>query len=439
MPIRQVPNENQNYYLINYDDKGKERSADDGSLLSAIVVKEIAETPVTDVFLMSHGWLGDINDAQAQYDKWMANLLSCKKDIEKMKVVRPGFKPLLIGLHWPSKPFADEDNQGAFSTDLTAAIDPDKMINDAIERDMRILAAPAKVRTQLRKIYKAYLELDNPDSLPDAIQRAYKSIDDALRIDNAEREPFDPDQIYQNALDSDKQDMEAGSFGGFSFGNLLAPLRVLSFWRMKDRARKFGESGGSDLLRQLQKASSKRNVRYHLMGHSFGCIVMSAIAAGPQKAAPDQKPINSMMLVQGAMSIWAYCPSFPFDKKKGGYFNSALKNKRITGPLLTTQSEHDNAVGCFYPLGAGIKRQVDFAVELPKYAAIGAYGIQGLDDMTDPVTMGNVDHDYQFKPGRIYNIESSNVISKKVIGVGAHSDITHPEIAHAWWQAAMIG
>ncbi|MBK6797030.1 MAG: hypothetical protein IPG76_09645 [Acidobacteria bacterium] len=439
MPIRQVPNENQNYYLINYDDKGKERSADDGSLLSAIVVKEIAETPVTDVFLMSHGWLGDINDAQAQYDKWMANLLSCKKDIEKMKVVRPGFKPLLIGLHWPSKPFADEDNQGAFSTDLTANIDQDKMINDAIERDMRILAAPAKVRTQLRKIYKAYLELDNPDSLPDAIQRAYKSIDDALRIDNTEREPFDPDQIYQNALDSDKQDMEAGSFGGFSFGNLLAPLRVLSFWRMKDRARKFGESGGSDLLRQLQKASSKRNVRYHLMGHSFGCIVMSAIAAGPQKATPDQKPINSMMLVQGAMSIWAYCPSFPFDKKKGGYFNSALKNKRITGPLLTTQSEHDKAVGCFYPLGAGIKRQVDYAVELPKYAAIGTYGIQGLDDMTDSVTLGNVDHDYQFKPGRVYNIESSNMISKKVIGVGAHSDITHPEIAHAWWQAAMAG
>jgi len=53
--------------------------------------------------------------------------------------------------------------------------------------------------------------------------------------------------------------------------------------------------------------------------------------------------------------------------------------------------------------------------------------------------MKPVSQPYNFKPGRIYNLESSNVIKNGGGFSGAHSDIAHPEVAHALWQAALAG
>jgi hypothetical protein len=39
---------------------------------------------------------------------------------------------------------------------------------------------------------------------------------------------------------------EEVNFAGFSLGGLLSPLRTLTFWKMKDRAKKFGETAGTD-------------------------------------------------------------------------------------------------------------------------------------------------------------------------------------------------
>jgi hypothetical protein len=162
------------------------------------------------------------------------------------------------------------------------------------------------------------------------------------------------------------------------------------------------------------------------------------MAAGSSEATMAANPIHSIMLVQGAMSLWAYCAKIPHVPDRVGTFNRLVKHNRVKGATIATLSEHDSAVGFLYPLAAGLKRQVDFAVELPKYGAIGAFGIQGLDDITEGLTMEGMNHQYDFKAGRIYNLESSGVIKKKALVVGAHSDIAHPEVAHAWWQAVMV-
>lgn len=438
MPIRQIPNTNQNYYLINFDSKGQERAADDGRVLSQLVLDELKNQPVTDIFVMSHGWLGDIDDAQTQYDKWMANLWSCADDIEAVKKKRPNFRPLLIGLHWPSKPFGNEDTGGAFALDL--ATEGDDVVGSAVESQLALLDASDEIRPQLETIYNAYLELDEPDSLPDEVRQAYLEINSKLGLDNEDRESFDPEDIFQNSLaaDEENEDEFANFAGGFSWGDLLAPLRVLSFWRMKDRARSFGESGANGLLRKMQQAVAGRDIRFHLMGHSFGCIVVTAMTAGSSDATMATNPVHSIYLVQGATSLWGYCPKIPHANDKAGAFNRIIKNNRVKGAIVTTISEHDSAVGFFYPLAAGLKRQVDFAVELPKYGAIGAFGIQGLDDIAEGLTMGKKDHQYNFKAGRVYNLESSDVIKEKALVVGAHSDIAHPEVAHVWWQAVAI-
>jgi len=437
MPKRQIPNTQQDYYLINFDSDGKERVADDGQTLSEVVLDELKSQPVTDVFVMSHGWLGDIDDAQGQYDRWMANLWGCSDDIAAVKGKRPDFNPLSIGLHWPSKPFGNEDAGGAFGLDLSA--EGDDLVEIATSDQLALLDAPDEIRPQLETIFKAYLELDEPETLPDEVRKAYLEINDKLGLDNEDREAFDPEDIFQNALEADQAEIDSASFaGGFSWGDLLAPLRVLSFWRMKDRARSFGESGANELLRKMQQTGSGREARFHLMGHSFGCIAVTAMAAGSSEATMAPNPVHSILLVQGAMSLWAYCEKIPHEPDKAGVFNRVVKHDRVKGAIVTTLSEHDSAVGFFYPLAAGMKGQIDFAVELPKYGAIGAFGIQGLDDIAEALTMGKKDHQYNFKAGRIYNLESSGVIKEKSLVIGAHSDISHPEVAHAWWQAVMV-
>ena len=109
----------------------------------------------------------------------------------------------------------------------------------------------------------------------------------------------------------------------------------------------------------------------------------------------------------------------------------------MKGPIVTTQSEFDTAVGRIYPLGGGVARQVDFALgEFPRYGGVGTFGLQGpgLDLVEQP--MLPADPGYDFQPGKIYNLASGAFICHGGGWSGAHSDITGPEVAHAVWEAA---
>jgi hypothetical protein len=102
MPIRKVENTDLTYYLICYDADGKERTGDPDGQMSQRVLEVLKTEPITDVFLISHGWLGDIKDAISQYDKWIGSMAGNTADIERVRQARPGFHPLLIGLHGPA-------------------------------------------------------------------------------------------------------------------------------------------------------------------------------------------------------------------------------------------------------------------------------------------------------------------------------------------------
>ncbi|MEW6498995.1 MAG: hypothetical protein AB1589_41875, partial [Cyanobacteriota bacterium] len=107
--------------------------------------------------------------------------------------------------------------------------------------------------------------------------------------------------------------------------------------------------------------------------------------------------------------------------------------------IITTQSELDTAVGKMYPYGAGVRMQIDFTPgELPKYGALGTFGARGPGLEIVDMKMLPVNASYSFKPGKIYNLESSDFICDGAGGGfgGAHNDIAKPEVAHAVWQAA---
>ncbi len=442
MPFETVPGTGLTYCLIAFDAAGRERRDDPDGLMSERVMGVLGSEPITDVFLMSHGWKGDIPAAREQYDNWIGAMAKCTADIERAKNAPRGFVPLLVGIHWPSLPWGEEElGSSAVSFGLSEPNPIAALIDQYAER----LSDSPAARAALQTIIAAAVENAAPSELPPDVRAAYQVLDREASLGDggvaaapgADREPFDPDRAYQAAQDEFGEG--AASFGALSFmGGLLDPLRQLSFWKMKDRARLFGESGGTNLLAKIQRATVTRDVRVHLMGHSFGCIVMSATLAGPEGRGSLVRPVNSVAMIQGALSFWSYCSDIPYAKGKPGYFQSIVADRRVAGPIITTQSVHDTAVGKLYPLAAGAARQVVFAPgELPKYGALGSYGVRGPGPEIEDREMLAVKDSYRFAPGKVYNLESSQFICEGSGASGAHSDIAKPEVAHAVWEAAL--
>src|SRR5208282_3334999 len=98
------------------------------------------------------------------------------------------------------------------------------------------------------------------------VRQAYLDLNHSLGLSSgglgappdADREAFDPDESFEAANE------ESASFGGgVNLGGLLGPLRQLSYWTMKKRARAIGEGGMHEFLNELQTATSQ-NMRIHL-------------------------------------------------------------------------------------------------------------------------------------------------------------------------------
>jgi DNA/RNA endonuclease G (NUC1)/V8-like Glu-specific endopeptidase len=438
-PTEEVPGTGLGYYLLAFDSDLQERTPE----VTRRAVEALAREPVTDVFLFSHGWRGDVPAAREQYTGWIQAMAGVRADIDRAGRVRPGFRPLLVGLHWPSEPWGDENLGGPVSFAPGAA--PSASVAAALvdEYARRIGDRPA-IREPLRTIVAAAETGAEPDQLPPEVEEAYRALDRALGLGaggvaadpGSDRERFDPEAVYGEFL----ADAGPASFGvGLPGRNaLLTPLRVLSFWTMKDRACRFGENAAHPLLRRLLEAAGGRDVRFHLMGHSFGCIVVSATVAGAPSAPRLPRPVDSVALVQGAFSLWSFCNDIPFSRGIPGYFHRVVRDGCVRGPIVTTQSRFDTAVGTWYPRAAWAGSQVAFAPgELPKYGSVGTFGVQGPGISMVNELMRPAEGAYSFQPGRVYNLEASPFINEGGGFSGAHSDIRKAAVAHAVWSAAL--
>ncbi|MEK0180983.1 MAG: hypothetical protein EAZ98_06355 [Oscillatoriales cyanobacterium] len=441
MPIEKVPNTSLNYYLIAFDKDGNERDEADGKKLSEQIFSALANEPITDVFLMSHGWMGDIPAARNQYNDWIGAMAKQTADLEKIKQVRSEFNPLLIGLHWPSKPWGNEDLTSSVSFDINDEDPREQLVDEYASR----IANTEAARQALHTILNSASEDNTLDSLPPEVLSAYQVLNQEADLGTegeggapgSDWEGFDPEAIYEASKD------EPVSFSTDSssvWDKVLDPLRVLSYWKMKERARQIGENSGFNLLKTLQEKAAE-TVRFHLMGHSFGCIVVSSILSGPKGKGILVRPVDSLALVQGAVSLWSYCSKISYERDRPGYFNTIIAQSKVAGPIVTTHSQFDYAVGRMYPLaGKTAFSSVDFAPgQLPKYGGIGSFGLGGDDLAAENTNMLPCDASYDFKPGKIYNLESSKFICNVELGgptSGAHCDIAKPEVAHAVWSAA---
>jgi hypothetical protein len=406
-----------------------------GLISEALIRKAVTES-ITNVFFFCHGWQGDLPGAKAQYNAWLKTFMS-SADRKQASQVFPKFQPLLIGLHWPSKPWGDEELGTATFGVSASGLNPEDLLRVYLDR----LGDRPEIRRPLEIIIDEARRNPAPQQLPPPVRQAYLELNDALGLGSegvdappdADREGFDP----QDAFDLGNQ--EGTSFGGgINLGGLLGPLRQLSYWTMKKRARTIGEGGMHNFLNQLQQATAGQKTRIHLMGHSFGTIVVSGMVGGPNAQGPLPRPVDSVALVQGAVSLWCYARQIPFNGAGAGYFSPILRDGKIHGPLITTRSKFDYAVGRFYPIASRLNGSPDFAGPLPKFGGVGTYGIQGVpDNILNDLAMKSAMDTYAFDKAKAYNLDGSQYICHLDGASGAHCDIAGPEVAHAIWAATL--
>lgn len=432
------------YDLICFDSSGTERTDDPDGLMSDQILRTLAgdAAGVTDIFLLCHGWLGDIPAARSHYDGWLEAMTACAADLASMKRLRPGFKPHFVAIHWPSLPWGEEASAAgtSFSLPVDGSSAEDAVQAMVDDHASRIADTPA-ARDAIRQIVVSSLEDMDPDSLSPEHIAAYRQLNLEANLGiggvgagpGGDRASFDPEGTYQSLRE------DSPSFGLFSGDGILGPLRTLSFWRMKDKAQGFGETVASPFLASMMQAAP-RELRFHLMGHSFGCIVMSAALAGPKGRGRIARSVDSLALVQGTLSVWSYCQDIPATPGQPGYFYKVIADHRVRGPIIATQSAYDLATGKWYPLGAGIAGQVSFASpgQVPKHGAVGTFGIRGpgINAVDKPLPSADAECDFQL--GTVYNLDCTDVIRQGSGRGGAHSDICHPRLAHAVWQAAIV-
>ena len=291
------------------------------------------------------------------------------------------FRPVWIGFHWPSEPWGEEElgAGGAFAADASAPPPPAPANLLETYLDRLDLTQSLRARELMGIIFRENRVNAGAAVLPQSVADAYTELASLLGYESgpAGSDPGSDNSEYSAQAAFDAMNSTGVAFGGGFLGGLLGPLRQLSFWMMKKRARTVGEGGMHQFVAQLQQSAP--NSRVHLMGHSFGCIVVSSICNGPDGVTALSRPIDSLALVQGAVSHWAYADAIPSTGGRG-YFNAMMRRPGVKGPIITTRSVHDTAVGVFYPAAVSLVLQdPSFAINpsLIRWGAIGAFGIQG--------------------------------------------------------------
>lgn len=384
--------------LIDFDKDGKW----DPQKLDAIknrLKARFPDAPPTDVFLLAHGWNNSSDSARKKYDPMVTEMVLMA---DEHKLIPEGFRPAVVGLHWPSLAFEKtEDMINALVKDLNlpAQFGVKKLLK---QKKLGRLAGEL-----LRKIQTALEE--NVSNEP-----VRNFVSDLARALSAEKLADLEDKLGKQT------DVET----------VADVIRVFTYWDMKERAGVVGKTGASKMLADLQK--EYKDARFHLIGHSFGCkLWLSVLNSDPVR------PVDTLILIQGAVSSQALAEKVTVKEEvmKGGY-HDILARKRVRGPIIATHTDQDIAVGKTYPVGsllAGQVAEIDGLKAREKfpevYQGMGAHGITGAQRIT-PQMPGKP---FGFKPGTLYNFDATG--TKAITG---HSEFCTPETAWMIW-AAVLG
>ena len=292
-----------------YDKDGQEQD-ESGGLMSERVCKAIQNDAITDVFIMSHGWKGDIPAAKEQYNPWIQAMAKCEADRKQIRQLRKDFKPLLVGFHWPSQPWGDEEIGMEPAPALPHRAARVARSSDAIAHYVdlyadRIADTPA-ARAALTTIFERPLEGRRratscrrmlPTPIGCSIGESGMGEGGPSAAPGDDREPFDPDRRLCATETGARPGALVRRRRTLGVAVAAAAAVVLEDEGSRAHARRVA---GSTLLSSAQQAVPQGAMSFHLMGHSFGCIVVSAFLRARRQGRRCRAPVDSLTLVQGA-------------------------------------------------------------------------------------------------------------------------------------------
>lgn len=430
---------NLSYFEVAIDKKGN--FVDQAQPKAVLDFLAAQKDTIKDLFVMSHGWNNDEAEARALYERFFTQVCGILG-----KFAAAGVTPkqcAVVGFFWPSKKFADSDlipggaaGLGDENAPLHAGLD---QLSAALGDDAA--AQIAQARQQLdsledspqaqQKFADALRSLLPKTDGEDQVDRLFQlKGDDLLDELSAPLPPLsasgDSEEGGAASIvmeDSTDQGGGALGLGGFLQGikrGAMQLLNLTTYYVMKDRAGIAGRGAAAQTLQKILDTAPQ--VRVHLMGHSFGCRLVTSAAA------TVNKPVASMTLLQAAFSHNSFSPDFDGTHKPGGFRNVITQGK-VSGPIMISHTIKDLAVGLAYALASRLARQNANAIgdQNDTYGGLGRNGAQHTPEASDMDIHA---------PGTTYALAKKIANLKADTIIFGHGDIAKPETAYAMMSAA---
>ncbi len=402
---------------------------------AASAARGIAQTGATDLLVFSHGWNNHTEEARELYREFFTSVRG---------LIDAGRAPALagrtfavLGVLWPSKKFADSE------------LIPSGAASGAGVPDEAITGQLARLKETLETAEAAALLGEAEDLLPE------------LEFDPAARDAF-VEKIRAALPPPDDDEETAGEFfaqSGAEIMSLLEPplavpgapgfhasgpdaagtadaaglgdvfggvkaaaLRVANYatyYVMKNRASVVGRKGVRQTIEQILTAAP--DLRFHLVGHSFGARVVTS-AADALGDDPATRPA-SLSLLQGAFSHNGFAEKF--HQNRDGFFRKVVTGKKVRGPIVITHTKNDTANGIAYPIASRLAGQDAAALgdENDRFGAIGRNGGQHTPEAEFGI-MQPLGGAYRFAAGKVFNLQADAYISN-------HGAVTSEVVAAA--------
>ncbi|MFG1922940.1 alpha/beta fold hydrolase [Cryptosporangium sp. NPDC048952] len=392
-------------------------------------VHERAKIPeATDLVVLCHGWNNTMTEAENFYTKLLGHL---RAELAANRV--PGLADrtfAVLGVLWPSKKFAPSELTASGAAGTASVVDG-AVLDGQLRQLAELIDDPAATAAldEARKLVpeletrrtarQKFAELLRSAAAGDATEDEDAS-SDLFRLPGAEV----MERLAKPVFGAGGRAGAGGSAAGlgrlFAGGPLGAARNLanyLTYYAMKERAGIVGAGGLYDVL------TGARNQRLHLVGHSFGARVVTAAVAGPRERPPLR--VASLSLLQAAFSHYGFAERY--DGTKNGAFHRVVKDGLVSGPILITHTQNDEAVGVAYPLASLLRKQVGSGLgdKNDRFGGLGRNGAQKT-----PGTVAG--KSYAGGPARVYNLLADDFIRN-------HGDVANAGTAQAVLSAISAG
>lgn len=436
------------YFEVEFNKNGDIHDQDEVNNL----VDFLSQSTVTDLFVISHGWNNDMDEARDLYRRFFAHV---REELTNNRPPELGPREFAVfGILWPSKKFADEDVIASGAASLDDLQSEDEQIRQQLEALKGVFdRADADEKLERAKELVPLLEIDpnaaseftdlirslpnKGDLHPDDASDDFFEIPAVTLIDILSRPDIPVPEENEGgggaaSFDPAIGSGDAGGAAGFDlFGGIKSAARKVlnytTYYQMKERAGIVGQTGVYQVLRQIRQ--KQLGLKIHLIGHSFGGRLVTSVANGPKGLPPIEA--NSMTLLQAAFSHNGFAENF--DGERDGFFRKVVAENRVAGPIIITHSIKDKAVGIAYPIASKLSGDDAAAFGGPdsRYGGIGRNGAQSTPEADNSTPLGARTTAYSFKAGKLYNLKADTIIM-------GHSDIAKAEIAHALLSAIAV-